>query len=148
MTDTDTKVNPQLSLAEVHHDALRAANASWSETDKLYVSVCSALVALAAIFGRSASGSSVSMAFVGVLVLLLSTNWMLLIKRYRRKILAALEGLAIEYKGSKVGDYFDGEQRRFAGDRNDYSIAVVVLLLSLMMIFYPIVCRLCGIVCA
>jgi Flp pilus assembly protein TadB len=78
------------SLADAHKDALTAANNSWTETDKLYLSVCSAVIAAAALFGHTPK----AVAFVGILVLLLSINWMLLIKRYRRKIIAALGELA------------------------------------------------------
>ena len=38
-------------LTRIYEEAMKAANASWTETDKLYVSVCSALIALAALFG-------------------------------------------------------------------------------------------------
>jgi len=113
MTEKRTNNKAQLSLADVLRETMTAANRSWSETDKLYVSVCSALVALAAIFGRPTSGSNSSMALVGVLVLLLSINWMFLIKRYWHKILAALERLAIEHKDSDLGNYYDGEKQEF-----------------------------------
>lgn len=126
---------------------MKAANTSWSETDKLYVSVCSALVALAALFGHSTSESRSSMAVVGVLALLLSINWMWLIRRYRRKILAALEGLAAEHKGSRMGVYFAQERQRFEKDRSDYLIALLVLLLSLAMIFYSITSGANGTLC-
>ena len=67
MTDAPSHGDTQQSLAEVHENSMKAANASWCETDKLYVSVSSALIALAAIFGRPSSGSSSPMAFVGEL---------------------------------------------------------------------------------
>lgn len=143
MTEKRTNGNPQLSLSDVLRDTMTAAkNRSWSETDKLYVSVCSALVALAAIFGHPISGSDPSMALVGVLVLLLSINWMFLIKRYRQKILAALERLAIEHKDSDLKNYYDGEKQRFKDGKRDYYIAWIVLLLSLVVIFSPIACGL------
>jgi energy-coupling factor transporter transmembrane protein EcfT len=128
------------SLADAHKDALTAANNSWTETDKLYVSVCSALIALAALFGHSASGqhSPIPMAFVGILVLLLSVNWMLLIMRYRGKILTALEGLARKHSVSSVREYYDSERRRFSNDWNDYVVAIIVCALSLIIIVYGI----------
>jgi hypothetical protein len=84
-----------LSLTEVHRDVLKAANSSWTETDKLYVSVCSALVALAAVFGWGKPGSQISLTIVGVLLVLLACNWMLLITRYRAKILNSLKALSL-----------------------------------------------------
>lgn len=126
------------SLADAHKDALTAANNSWTETDKLYVSVCSALIALAALFGHSDSGqhSPRPMAFVGILVLLLSVNWMLLIMRYRGKILAALEGLARKHSVSSVREYYDLERQRFSNDWKDYVIAIIVCALSLILIVF------------
>jgi len=138
MSQTHTNDKPHQSLGELLQGAIGAANASWTETDKLYVSVCSALVALATIFGRSPGGSSSSIALVGLLVLLLSINWMFLIKRYRRKILSALQGLAVEHNGSPTGTYFDKEYQRFKKDRYDYLIAIIVLLMSVLMISYSI----------
>jgi hypothetical protein len=138
MTDVHTDGNPDQSLAEVHSDAMTAANNSWTETDKLYVSVCSALIALAALFGRSAFGLSPprSVALVGILALLLSVNWMLLIKRYRRKICTALEGLALKHDVASVRDYYEKERQRFRHDWNGYVIAIIVCALSSIMIAY------------
>jgi hypothetical protein len=136
MSQTFSNREPHQSLAEILQDSIRAANASWTETDKLYMSVCSALVALATIFGRSPGGSISSMTLVAILVLLLSINWMFLIKRYRRIILDALRGLEKEYNGSSVGDYFEKECRYYNDDRRDYLVTVIVFLMSLIMIFY------------
>jgi hypothetical protein len=113
---------------------MKAANASWTETDKLYVSVCSALIALAALFGHFAS--TVSM--VGALVFLLSINWAWLIRRYREKILSALDELAQEHGDSRISKYYQAEQRRFEHDRSDYLIVGVVALASVISILYPI----------
>jgi hypothetical protein len=46
--------------------------------------------------------------------------------------------------GSEVGKYFVAERQRFKDDWLDYSIAFVVLLVSMIMIFFPMACRLCG----
>jgi hypothetical protein len=124
---------PQLTLTEVHRDAMTAANSSWSETDKLYVSVCSALVALAAIFSWGRSGSEISMLVVGLLLLLLAGNWWRLIRRYRRKILASLKALSTAQEEPARG-YFAGEQERVDKDWGDFYIAIVVILMSLFMI--------------
>ena len=121
--------NPQLTLTQVHRDAITAANNSWSETDKLYVSVCSALIALAAIFG-----SGISITIVGVFLLLLAANWIPLIGRYRKKILDALTALSSVQDGAETRDYFDKERKRFRSDWGDYVIAVIVLLMSLFLI--------------
>ena len=148
MTDAVATGTSRPNLAAIHQDAMKAANASWSETDKLYVSVCSALVALASLFSNSTFGSRSSAVVVGLLVLLLSANWFWLIRRYRRKIGAALEGLASAHKGSEAEDYYCEEQQRFANDKSDYLIVLVVFLVSLVMIFYPTACILCGRLCA
>jgi Ca2+/Na+ antiporter len=138
MSQTFPNGKPHQSLAEILQDAIRAANASWTETDKLYTSVCSALVALATIFDRSPGGSISSMTLVGILVLLLSINWMFLIKRYRRIVLTALQGLETEYHASPAGAYFEKEHRNYHCDLRDYLIAIIVFLMSLIMIFYSI----------
>ena len=52
-------------LAKVHKEANEAAIASWTETDKLYVSVCSGLIALATLFGNFASNPGLSVSLVG-----------------------------------------------------------------------------------
>ena len=132
---TDNNGNP--ALAKVHEDAMKAANASWTETDKLYVSVCSALVALTALFGHSAGGPGVSVSWVGVLVLLLSVNWAILIKRYRRKILFALDGLAQESGDSAIARYYQTERERFKRDWKDYLIVGIVALASAILICHP-----------
>jgi hypothetical protein len=126
--------NSQLSLTEVHRDAIKAANSSWSETDKLYVSVCSALVALATIFGWGRPGSEMSMIIVGILLLLLAGNWMRLIRRYREEILDSLKALSKAQDDPEMREYFDNGQNRVRNDWGDYFIAVVVLLMSLSMI--------------
>jgi hypothetical protein len=104
--------NLQLTLTEVHRDAMTAANSSWSETDKLYVSVCSALIALAALFHRS----EISMIILGVLLVLLAFNWIRLIARYRKKILDSLRALANVQDGAETRDYFYKERKRFERD--------------------------------
>ena len=127
--------NTQLSLTEVYQDAVKAANSSWTETDKLYVSVCSALVALATIFGWGRSGSEISMVAVGFFLLLLAGNWMRLIERYREKILDALKGLSKSQDDPEVREYFAKEHSRFENDSwGDRFIAAVVVLMSLLMI--------------
>ena len=126
-------------LAKVHEEAMKAANASWTETDKLYVSVCSALIALATLFGHSASNPGLAVSLVGALVFLLSINWALLIRRYHEKILCALEGLAQEHGDSRISQYYQAQQRRFEHDRwSDYLIVGVVVLASVISILYPI----------
>lgn len=139
--DAQTVENPQYSLVEAYRDKLRTANSSWSDTDKLYVSVCSALVALAAIFGGDPSDPPLSVTLIGVLLLLLAYNWWQLVDRYRKKIGAALEGLANELDGTKTGSHFREEQKRFDSDRSDYRIVAVVFLVSLLMIIYPVAFR-------
>lgn len=133
---SDNNVDP--SLAKVHEDAMKAANASWTETDKLYVSICSALIALAALFGHSATKPGVSVSLVGALVFLLSINWAWLIRRYRRKILSALDGLAQENGDSRISNYYRAERAKFKSDMSDYLIVCVVVLASVILIFYPI----------
>jgi hypothetical protein len=117
--------NPQWSLIEVHRDAIRAANSSWSETDRLYVPVCSGLIALVATFGST---------IVGVLLLLLAVNWVRLMRRYRKKILDSLTALSNAQDGSETKNYFYNEKRRFKSDWGDYVIAVVFILMSLFLI--------------
>src|SRR4029077_734558 len=57
MSTRITNRRPDHALVKVLRDAIKAANASWTETDKLYVSVCSALLAVAKLFGRPEGGS-------------------------------------------------------------------------------------------
>jgi hypothetical protein len=127
---------------------MTAANKSWAETDTLYVSVCSALVTLATIFGRTDSELVRTLLPVGSLVMLLSINWMLLIKVFRRKILAALEGLANEYSRPEWGGYFEKERQEFVEDKEkDYAIAVLMFvsgLVLVLMILGPAICHLCA----
>jgi hypothetical protein len=123
-------------LAKVHVEAMKAAIASWTETDKLYVSVCSALIALATLFVSKNSGLSVSL--VGALVFLLSINWACLIRRYREQILSALDGLAQEHGDSRISQYYQAQQLTFEDDKMDYLIVVVVVLASVILILYPI----------
>jgi hypothetical protein len=106
---------PQLSFIEVHRDAIKAANGSWSETDKLYVSVCSALIALAAIFGWG-KGPPISLLIVGLLLVFLAVNWALLIKRYRCIILYSLRALSEGQIGDDIKEYFKHELARFKKD--------------------------------
>ena len=121
--------NPQLTLTQmIHRDAITAANSSWSETDKLYVSVCSALITLATIFG-----SGISITIVCIFLLLLAVNWIRLIGRYRKKILYALTALSGEQGVVETRDYFDKERERFRSDWGDYVIAVIVVLMSLFL---------------
>jgi len=126
--------HPPLSLTEVHRDAVKDANSSWSETDKLYVSVCSALVALAAIYGWDKPWSKVSTIFVGVLLLWLALNWTLLINRYRKKIRRSLETLCRVQDDPEIREHFCAEQKRFRRDRLDYLIVLIVSFMSLCMI--------------
>src|SRR5437773_6260553 len=107
-------------LAKVHEEAKKAAIASWTETDKVYVSVCSALIALATLFGESASKNDsasknpgLSVSLVGALVFLLSINWAWLITRYGKKILSALKGLAQEHGDSRISQYYQEQQLTF-----------------------------------
>src|SRR5215472_8123748 len=134
MSSSQLSPTEVLTLTEVHRGAITAANSSWSETDKLYVSVCSALIAVAAIFG-----SGISITIVGVLLLLLAANWIRLIGRYRKKILDSLSALSNVQDGPETRDYFDKEQKRFKGDWGDYVIAVVVLLMALFLIVAGVV---------
>jgi len=128
--------NTQLSLTEVCQDAVKAANTSWTESDKLYVSVCSALVALAAIFGWGRSGSEITMMVIGLLLLLLAANWWRLINRYREKILDALDALSKSQDvRQEAREHFAKEHSRFEKDSwGDHFIAGVVGLMSLLMI--------------
>lgn len=130
--------NVDLGLAKVHEDAMKAANASWTETDKLYVSVCSALIALAALFGKSDSKVGVSVSLVGALVFLLSINWAWLIRRYRQKILRALDGLSQENSDSRISKYYQTERANLKHDMSDYLIVGVVVLASVILILHPI----------
>jgi hypothetical protein len=125
-------------LAKIHEEAMTAANASWTETDKLYVSVCSALIALATLFGHSASNPGLAVSLLGALVFLLSINWAWLIRRYRKKILSALKGLAQEHGDSRISQYYQAQRRRFKHDRSDYLIVGVVVFASVILILYPI----------
>lgn len=136
MSTTITNREPDRDLVEVLRDAIKAANASWTETDKLYMSVCTALVAVATLFGRSSGGWQAPMTLLGVLVLLLSVTWMLLIRRYLRIVETALERLANEYDGSSLGTYFKEEHEHYKKDLRDYLVAAVVFLMALVMIFY------------
>jgi len=138
MSTTITKHEPDHALVEVLQDAIKAANASWTETDKLYISVCSALVAVATLFGRSSAGWQFSMTLLGGLVLLLSITWILLIRRYLRIVRTALKRLAAEYAGSSLGTYFNEEHERYEKDRRDYLVAIVVFLMGVIMIVYSL----------
>ena len=136
MSTPPTNREPDQALVEVLQDAIKAANASWTETDKLYMSVCSALVAVATLFGRSPSGWHSSITLLGGLALLLSITWMLLIRRYRRIVGTALERLAAEHAGSSLGTYFDEEHKYYEKDLRDYLVAVVVFLMAVIMTVY------------
>jgi len=126
--------HPPLSLTEVHRDAVKDANSSWSETDKLYVSVCSALVGLAAIYGWDKPWSKVSTTFVGVLLLWLALNWALLINRYRKKICRSLEALSRVQDDPEFREHFCAEQKRFRDDWwLDYLIVLIVSFMSLCL---------------
>ena len=96
-------------LAEVHKETMKAANGSWIETDKLYVSVCSALIALAALFGSSGHIPGPSLSLVGALVFLLSINWAWHINSYRKEILDALDGLAQAHGDSRISQYYQAQ---------------------------------------
>ena len=121
---------PQLSLTEIHRDAIKTANSSWSETDKLYVSVCTALIALAAIFG---TGSTTWMIIAAFLLLFLAVNWMILIHRYRGKIRNSLKALSAGQDSREIKQYFDNEYNRVSKDPSDYLIAIVVLAAALAL---------------
>jgi hypothetical protein len=132
---------PELSLTDVHRDAITAANSSWSQTDTAYVTVCSALIALTAIFGWDDKKPKIQMAIVGVLLLLLALNWMWLIKTYRREILCSLKVLSEAKSDPGIGVHFNKKRQRFESlceQCSQYFIAIVVLLASLIMIFFPI----------
>jgi len=125
---------PQLSLTELHQDAIKAANSSWTETDKLYVSVCSALIALAAIFGWGKAESKLPLLIVGALLIFLAFNWTLLIRRYRRKILRSLRALYAGQDDPEIKAYFAYERDRFQKDPLDYLIVGLVFVAAVALI--------------
>jgi hypothetical protein len=104
---------PQLNLTELHRDAIKAANSSWSETDKLYVSVCSALIALAGFFGWGKPESKLPLLIVGALLIFLAFNWIVLITRYRYQILRSLSAIYDAQANSKIKTYFADERKHF-----------------------------------
>ena len=129
----------RLSLTEVYRDAIKAASSSWSETDKLYVSVCAALISLTGIFGWDKSGSRIWMEIAGPLLIALAINWLILISHYRDQILCSLKELSKGRECSEIRKFFDNEHNRVHGYRKyDYFIPVVVLLtaVSLLIIVY------------
>ena len=73
---------------------------------------------------------------------MLSINWRILIQRYRKIILFILEQLAMQHNKSKMGAYYDNQKKQFKSDKSKFLKVSVVLLLSLGMIFSPIVYRL------
>ena len=116
----------QLSLTEIHRDAIKAANSSWSETDKLYVCVCAALISLAGIFGWNKAESTPWMPIAAFLLLVLAVNWMILIHRYRTIIRGSLKALSGGQESPEVKDYFTKEHnKRVRRELSDYLIAVV-----------------------
>src|SRR5262249_46547208 len=110
---------PRLSLTEVHQEAIKAANNSWTETDKLYVSVCSPIIALVAIFGRDRDkpDSTTWMAIASLLLIALAINWWILTARYRCKIRISLKELSVGKECSDVKDHFVREYERFSDDK-------------------------------
>ncbi len=139
MKATQSDENPEYSLVDAFRDNLRTANSSWSETDKLYVSVCSALIAAAAIFGDKGAEPPLTVTFIGVLLLILAVNWWRLTDRYRGKIGSALEGLAKKLgDNDETGRHFKQEHERFSADRSDYRIVGIVGVLAVLVIIYPI----------
>jgi hypothetical protein len=128
----------RLSLTEAHRDAIKAANSSWSETDKLYVSVCAALISLTAIFGWDKSGSRIWMGISSFILMCLAINWLILIYHYRDQIRYSLRALS---KGQECPEFFGDEYKRVNGYWNDYFIAVVVLLMAVSMLVMVILSR-------
>jgi hypothetical protein len=139
VTDTTSKEKLQLTLTDVHQEAIKAANSSWGETDRLYVSVCSALLAVAGI-GSKESGPKIPIIIIGFLSLILAICWIVLICRYRKKILYSLKVLSEVQDGPRIMEYFGEERKRFKKDWKDYLIAMVILGMSLVMIFFSSGC--------
>ena len=138
MNDKPQEAKPEVSLIEAYLEQKRTANSSWSDTDKLYVSVCAALVASAAIFGGSVTPPPLSISLVGILLGILACNWWILIGRYREKIASALDGLQKQYGNTKTGEHYRQSRARFEQDRHDYRIVMVVSVLAALIIIYPI----------
>ncbi len=131
---TDSSVGAD--LIKVRQEAIDAAYTSWIETDKLHVSVCSALIALATLFGHS---PTLPVFLVGALALLLSINWAWLITRYRWKIVSELTSLAQEPGDPRISEYYQAEQTRFQHDsRYDYLIVGIVGFASSVLILFEI----------
>jgi hypothetical protein len=125
---------PGLSLTEVHRDAINAANSSWSETDKLYISVCVAFITLTGIFGWDKSGSKIWIAFATILLRVLAINWIILISHYRCQILCSLKALSEGNEISDIRTFFANEHKRVYGYRNDYLVSVVILLIGVVLL--------------
>jgi len=77
------------------------------------------------------------MPIVGIFVLMLAFNWILLIKRYRQKILKSLKALSGPQCDPATREHFDEERKSFESGRLDFAIAGLVLLMSGLMIGFP-----------
>ena len=126
-------------LTELYRDAIKAAYSSWSQTDPLYVSVCSALIALstflATFLGWGKPESQLPLLIVGGLLILLAVNWTVLITRYRHQILRSLRALYKIHGEIEIKKYFDREQGHFRKESWwDYVIVGVVFVAGVIII--------------
>jgi hypothetical protein len=111
----------------VLQDALDAATRSWTATDTLYASLCAAGIGAGS--WLSVETNPQGLLSLAILVVALSASWIMLIRRYRRKIKKLLADLKkVNIDNDDLHRYYESTSCEFAKERRDYLAPAVPLL--------------------
>lgn len=117
-------MNDRAEYRQVLRDAITQANRSWTATDTLYASLCAAGIGAGSWLLKDSN--TMGLLSLSIMVLALSGSWIVLIRRYRRKLKSLLERVQKAAEpGSELEDYFRQARADFGKDGRDFLAPVV-----------------------